>query len=42
MSDDDHEEPEMPTSEYLATRLFTITAAGIVAFIVVTYAFVIL
>ena len=42
MSDEDHVEPEMPRSDELATRLFVISMAGVIAFIAVVFAFIIL
>jgi len=42
MSDDDHVEPEMPDSGALATRLFAISMAGVLSFIAVVFAFIIL
>lgn len=42
MSDDEHVEPENPRSEELATRLFAISMAGVLAFIAVVFAFIIL
>jgi hypothetical protein len=42
MSDSEHVEPENPPAEELATRLFVISIAGVVGFIVVVFAFIIL
>jgi len=42
MSDSEHVEPENPSGEELATRLFAITMAGVVGFIVVVFSFIIL
>jgi hypothetical protein len=42
MSDSDHVEPENPPAEELANRLFVISIAGVVGFIVVVFAFIIL
>ena len=43
MSDDDnHVEPTPPTAEELASRLFMLGMAGILAFIAVVFAFIIL
>lgn len=42
MSDEIHEEPEMPSSETLANRLFAISMAGVLSFIAVVFAFIIL
>ena len=42
MSDDHHVEPEMPESDALATRLFVISMAGVLSFIAIVFAFVIL
>ncbi len=42
MSDDDHVEPENPRSEDLANRLFAISMAGVISFIAVVFAFIIL
>ena len=42
MSDSEHVEPENPPAEELATRLFVILIAGVVGFIVVVFAFIIL
>lgn len=43
MSDDEqHVEPENPKAEELATRLFVISMAGVIAFIALAFAFVIL
>ena len=42
MSDSEHVEPENPTAEELANRLFAIAIAGVVGFIVVVFAFIIL
>ena len=42
MSDDHHEEPRMPDSGDLATRLFAISMAGVLSFIAVVFAFIIL
>lgn len=42
MSDDDHVEPENPTSDSLVNRLFAISMAGVLSFIAVVFAFIIL
>ena len=42
MSDSEHVEPENPTAEDLANRLFVISIAGVVGFIAVVFAFIIL
>jgi hypothetical protein len=42
MSDEEHVEPENPGSDELANRLFAISMAGILAFIAVVFAFIIL
>ncbi len=42
MSDSEHVEPENPTAEDLANRLFVIAIAGVVGFIAVVFAFIIL
>ena len=42
MSDENHEEPEMPASDALADRLFAISMAGVISFIGVVFAFIIL
>lgn len=42
MSDEDHVEPVPPNSEDLATRLFAISMAGVLSFIAVVFAFIIL
>ena len=42
MSDSEHVEPENPSGEELATRLFAITMARVVGFIVVVFSFIIL
>ena len=42
MSDDHHVEPKPPDSRDLADRLFVISMVGVIGFIVVTFAFVIL
>ena len=42
MSDEDHVEPENPGSGELANRLFIISMAGVLSFIAVIFAFVIL
>ncbi len=42
MSDSEHVEPENPSAEELATRLFVISIAGVVGFIVVVFSFIIL
>ena len=42
MSDSEHVEPENPPAEELATRLFVISIAGVVGFIVVVFALIIL
>lgn len=42
MSDDHHVEPENPGSGELADRLFAISMAGVLAFIAVVFAFIIL
>ena len=42
MSDDDHGEEMNPHSEDLATRLFAISIAGVLSFIGIVFAFIIL
>ena len=42
MSDSEHVEPENPTAEDLANRLFVIAIASVVGFIAVVFAFIIL
>lgn len=42
MSDEEHIEPENPSSEVLANRLFAISMAGVLSFIAVVFAFIIL
>lgn len=42
MSDDHHVEPTPPKAEDLANRLFAISMAGILSFIAVVFAFIIL
>jgi len=42
MSDDDHGEEINPQSDDLATRLFVISIAGVLSFIGVVFAFIIL
>ena len=42
MSDDDHIEPTPPNSSDLANRLFILSMAGVLSFIAVIFAFVIL
>lgn len=42
MSDEDHQEPTPPSSGDLANRIFVISMAGVLSFIAVVYAFVIL
>jgi len=42
MSDEEHVEPENPKSDELATRLFVISMAGVLSFIAVVFAFIIL
>jgi hypothetical protein len=42
MSDEKHVEPELPTSGELANRLFAISMAGVLSFIAVVFAFIIL
>ena len=42
MSDDHHVEPENPRSDDLANRLFVISIAGVLSFIAVVFAFIIL
>ena len=42
MSDSEHVEPQNPTAEVLATRLFGLSMAGVIGFIVVVFAFIIL
>lgn len=42
MSDSEHVEPENPTAGELSNRLFAITMAGVLGFIVVVFAFIIL
>ena len=41
MSDSEHVEPEMPSSEDLANRLFAISMTGILGFIAVVFLFII-
>jgi len=42
MSDSEHVEPENPSGEELANRLFAMTMAGVLGFIAVVFAFIIL
>ncbi len=42
MSDAEHVEPENPSAEELANRLFAIAIAGVLGFIAVVFAFIIL
>lgn len=42
MSDAEHVEPENPPAEELANRLFAIAMAGVLGFITVVFAFIIL
>ena len=42
MSHDHHVEPEPPDAEDLANRLFAISMAGVLAFIAIVFAFIIL
>lgn len=42
MSDENHEEPELPDASELANRLFAVSMAGVLSFIAVIFAFVIL
>lgn len=42
MSDTDHVEPENPPAEELATRLFVLSISGVLGFIAVVFAFIIL
>jgi hypothetical protein len=42
MSDSEHVEPENPPAEELSDRLFAITMAGVLGFIAVVFAFIIL
>ena len=42
MSDEHHVEPENPRSDVLVDRLFAISMAGVLAFIAVVFAFIIL
>ena len=42
MSDEKHVEPTPPESGELATRLFVISMAGVLSFIAVVFAFIIL
>lgn len=42
MSDAEHVEPELPKAEELATRLFGLSMAGVIGFIAVVFAFIIL
>jgi hypothetical protein len=42
MSDSEHIEPENPSAENLADRLFVVGIAGVVSFIAVVFAFIIL
>jgi hypothetical protein len=42
MSDDHHVEPKNPDSRDLVNRLFVISMAGVLSFIAVVFAFVIL
>jgi hypothetical protein len=42
MSDSEHVEPENPPAAELANRLFAITMAGVLGFIAVVFAFIIL
>lgn len=42
MSDSEHVEPENPPAEELANRLFAMAIAGILGFIAVVFAFIIL
>jgi hypothetical protein len=42
MSDSEHIEPENPSAENLADRLFVVGIAGVVGFIAVVFAFIIL
>jgi hypothetical protein len=42
MSDSEHVEPENPTATELSNRLFVITMAGVLGFIAVVFAFIIL
>ncbi len=42
MSDSEHIEPENPSADVLADRLFVVGIGGVVAFIAVIFAFIIL
>jgi hypothetical protein len=42
MSDSEHIEPENPSAEALSDRLFAMTMAGVLGFVVVVFAFIIL
>jgi hypothetical protein len=42
MSDSEHVEPENPPADVLATRLFALSMAGVLGFIAVVFAFIIL
>ncbi len=41
MSDHHHVEPENPSADAFATRLFVVSMAGILAFITIVFTFVI-
>ena len=42
MSDSEHVEPENPSAEELASRLFAVAIVGVLGFIAVVFAFIIL
>jgi hypothetical protein len=42
MSDSEHVEPENPPAEELANRVFVISISGVLGFIAVVFAFIIL